>query len=433
MSNKYPVSDDNTKIAKETDGDTSMRNLLLGRLSALPAAVLMVVAIVSGRPAAATENVLYSFCSQTNCTDGASPAAGLIMDAAGNLYGTTYEGGQYGHGVVFELSSSSAGSTETVLHSFDNSDGAGPAAGLIMDAAGNLYGTTTAGGQYGSGVAFELSPSSTGWTETVLHSFNNSDGTYPYAGLIMDAAGDLYGTTYEGGNLACNAPYGCGVVFELTNTGSGWEENVLHSFDDSDGAYPQAALIMGEAGNLYGTTGKGGNAFGLVFELTKARSGWKEKVLFSFDQTDGFAPWAGVIMDTAGRLYGTTNSGGPNENGYGVVFRLSPSTAGWMETSLLNFNYIDGANPVAGLIMGAAGDLYGTTFAGGKASSGVVFRLSHSSTGWKATVLHSFCSQTNCADGEYPDAGVIMDTAGNLYGTTENGGNGQGVVFELTP
>jgi uncharacterized repeat protein (TIGR03803 family) len=272
--------------------------------------------------------VLYSFCSWTNCTDGRQPQAGLIFDAAGNLYGTTAFGGYYGlqtgYGTLFELTPAGGGSwTEQVVHNFnhDFTDGDEPYAGLIVDAAGNLYGTTSGGGTIGYGTVFELTPTGGGtWTE-VLHSFGDgTDGLYPWAGLIFDAAGNLYGTTSEGGT------YDGGTVFELTPAaGGGWTEKVLHSFGNgNDGAYPHyAGLIFDAAGNLYGTTSGGGTyGGGTVFELTPAGGGsWTETVLHSFGNgTDGAEPYAGLVFDAVGNLYGTTLGGGTYN--YGTVFEL---------------------------------------------------------------------------------------------------------------
>ncbi len=232
------------------------------------------------------EKVLHSFCSQPNCADGDYPTAGLIFDAAGNLYGTTYAGGAYG--------------------------------------------------AYGPGTVFELTPAAGGgWTEKVLHSFDNdcTDGASPYASLIFDAAGNLYGTTSRRRLLpACDAGEGCGTVFELTPTaGGGWTEKVLHSFGNgTDGANPDCDLIFDAAGNLYGTTIYGGTySYGTVFELTPAGGGnWTEKVLHNFNRngTDGICPYAGLIFDAAGNLYGTTSLGGTF--GVGTVFELTPKRAG---------------------------------------------------------------------------------------------------------
>ncbi len=419
-------------------------------------AVLAIIAatlFVTSTWAAAQERVLLNFNGQ----DGRLPQAGLIFDAAGNLYGTTEGGGTgsncgaFGCGTVFELTPAAGGGwTETVLYSFGGSpDGADPLAGLIFDAAGNLYGTTGAGGTYDYGTVFELTPAAGGgWTETVLHNFNYNvtDGYYPYAGLIFDAAGNLYGTTSQGGTYG----YGWGTVFELTPAaGGGWTEKVLHSFPDyngTDGTSPYAGLIFDAAGNLYGTTSQGGTYIfrGTVFELTPAAGGgWTETVLHSFGNgADADSPQAGLIFDAAGNLYGTTVEGGTGSNcifGCGTVFELTPAAGGgWTEKVLYSFNAngTDGYYPYAGLIFDAAGNLYGTTRYGGTSSGcapygcGTVFELTPAAGGtWTETVLHNFGNGT---DGATPLAGLIFDAAGNLYGTTSSGGTyGYGTVFEL--
>jgi uncharacterized repeat protein (TIGR03803 family) len=419
-------------------------------------AVLAIIAatlFVTSTWAAAQERVLLNFNGQ----DGRLPQAGLIFDAAGNLYGTTEGGGTgsncgaFGCGTVFELTPAAGGGwTETVLYSFGGSpDGADPLAGLIFDAAGNLYGTTGAGGTYDYGTVFELTPAAGGgWTETVLHNFNYNvtDGYYPYAGLILDAAGNLYGTTSQGGTYG----YGWGTVFELTPAaGGGWTEKVLHSFPDyngTDGTSPYAGLIFDAAGNLYGTTSQGGTYIfrGTVFELTPAAGGgWTETVLHSFGNgADADSPQAGLIFDAAGNLYGTTVEGGTGSNcifGCGTVFELTPAAGGgWTEKVLYSFNAngTDGYYPYAGLIFDAAGNLYGTTRYGGTSSGcapygcGTVFELTPAAGGtWTETVLHNFGNGT---DGATPLAGLIFDAAGNLYGTTSSGGTyGYGTVFEL--
>lgn len=291
-------------------GKKQFRNLLLNTVSrAVTAAfaiavvfALMVALTQSARaqtPTAGggwTERVLHNF---GNGVDGASPWAGLIIDATGNLYGTTHDGGTYGVGTVFELTPTGGGGwTEKVLHSFNFTDGGGPYGGLVMDAAGNLYGTTYAGGSGGWGTVFELTPTGGGgWTEKVLFSFGDIGGG-PYAGLIFDSAGNLYGTTIGGGT------YGYGRVFELTPTGGGgWTEKVLHSFgiiNATDGAGPYAGLIFDSAGNLYGTTYSGpvinGAYVGTVFELQPTGGGWRETVLYSFSNgTDGSSPYGGLV------------------------------------------------------------------------------------------------------------------------------------------
>jgi uncharacterized repeat protein (TIGR03803 family) len=324
-----------------------------------------------------------------------------------------------------------------VLHNFgNNSDGAQPFASLIFDTSGNLYGTTVLGGTYGKGAVFELMRSSNakgdGWTEQLLHSFNGTDGFEPYAGLIVDAAGNLYGTTVYAGT------YNYGVVYELTRTaGGGWTEQVLHNFnyDAGDGGYPQSRLLLDVAGNLYGTTLAGGaNYGGTVFELTRSAGGWTEQILYSF--AGGSYPASGLIFDNAGNLYGTTNGGG-TYNG-GTVFELTPTAGGgWTEQVLHNFgNGTDGVGPLAGLIFDAAGNLYGTTKVGGTytcytGGCGTVFELTPTAGGgWTEQVLHSFGSGT---DGFWPTWGsLVFDAAGNLYGTTDAGGTySWGTVFEL--
>ena len=279
-----------------------------------------------------TEAVLYNFGSFTD--DGYEPSASLIFDAAGNLYGTTQFGGIHGWGTVFELTPTTGGGwSEQVLYNFCaqtncSTDGFLPSAGLIFDAAGNLYGTTTLGGTDGVGTVFELTPTGGGgWSEQVLLNFGTG-GAFPQAGLIFDAAGNLYGTTSEGGT-------NIGTVFELTpNVGGGWTETVLHNFGSgTDGSYPYAGLIFDAAGNLYGTTQYGGTynscsgGCGTVFELTPTAGGkWTEQVLLNFNGTGGANPYAGLIFDAAGHLYGTTQLTYYNCSGFycGTVFELMP-------------------------------------------------------------------------------------------------------------
>jgi len=382
----------------------------------------------------ATENVLHNF--NDNGKDGYSPLAGLIFDASDNLYGTTYEGGAFGFGTVFELEPKAGGGwTEKILHSFNDSDGAYPVGGLIFDAFGNLYGTTYEGGASGVGTVFELTPiAGGGWTETVLHSFNGNgeDGAYPVASLILDASGNLYGTTSGFG------VFGLGTVFELTpQTGGGWKETVLLSFNNHGGAYPAASLILDASGNLYGTTYEGGTfGVGTAFELRpQTGGGWKEKVLHNFKNNgkDGYYPEAGMVFDATGNLYGTTYGGGAHN--LGTVFRLASKTSGgWAEKILHNFNDNgkDGAYPVADLIIDASGNLYGTTY-GGAFGVGTAFELTpKAGGGWTEKILHSF--NVNGKDGNHPQASLVFDAAGNLYGTTYDGGvYGDGTAFEITP
>jgi len=413
--------------------------------------------------AASTEKVLYSFCSANNCTDGYFPIAGLIFDTAGNLYGTAYEGGVYGGGAVFELTPGSNGTwSQTLLYSFSgskNGDGMSPYGGLVFDAAGNLYGATQFGGAsgtgcngYSCGTVFELTPNGGGkWTETVLYSFTGgTDGSLPSASLVLDQSGNLYGTTQGGG--ANNT----GTVFQLTFGSNGkWTETVLHSFNPKvkDGFDPFSALIFDATGNLYGTTRRGGTAgYGTVFQLTLGPKGkWTEKLLHSFKHNakDGENPWDGVILDVNGNLYGTTNMGGADssgckKHGCGAVFQLTPGANGkWTEKLLHSFsqNGKDGYEPQAGLILDAAGNLYGATQFGGAyhGSScyfdgcGTVFQLTPGTNGkWTEKILHSFTAQG--VDGYKPESSLVFDAVGNLCGTTQYGGaKFDGVVFEITP
>ncbi len=334
-----------------------------------------------------TETVLYNF---GNGNDGVYPNGSLIMDAAGNLYGTTNLGGVDNRGTVFKLSPSQGGGwEETLLYSFGSggvNDGGAPNGGLIMDAAGNLYGMTGSGGTYAEGTVFELSPGQGGsWEETVLYNFGHgTDAAFPDGTLIMDAAGNLYGTTMEGGQggrgVICGN-HGCGTVFELSPIVGGWTETVLHSFNGGDGNQPRAGLVMDAAGHLYGTTIQGGPycapfGCGTVFELSPSGGGgWTETTLYNFQgQPDGAGPDAPLILDSAGNLYGTTSQGG-SENA-GTVFEISPRHDGWTETVLYSFDQICcGADPTSGLIMDRSGDLYGVTGLGGAYYSGVAYEL----------------------------------------------------------
>lgn len=400
--------------------------------------VLIVMLFVSIVFAASNGKIIHSF----DATDGGNPEAGLIFDAAGNLYGTAYEGGPNRGGAVFELTPNGDGTwTEKVLYSFSftNGDGLNPRASVVFDAAGNLYGTTVHGGSHGYGIVFELSPNGDGnWAEQVVYSFRGgTDGSYPLANLILDAAGNLYGTTQlGGGSNSCNG--GCGTVFELIpQAGGGWAESILLRFNGTNGAIPDAGLIFDAAGNLYGTT-VGGGAYhgGTVFRLRlKAGGGWSE-MWYSFNTTgtSGYAPQAGVIFDTAGNLFGTTTAGGGAKS-CGTIFAIRPKTGGGLQEGVLHrFDNKDGCVPLAGLVLDAAGNLYGTTAAGGAYFHGTVFQLTHQKGGpWQETVLHSFDNHTR-PDGFHPFATLILDGAGNLYGTTQSGGaDGYGMVFELTP
>jgi uncharacterized repeat protein (TIGR03803 family) len=319
-----------------------------------------------------------------------------------------------------------------------------------MDGSRNLYGTTGAGGVYGGGTVFELTPPGTNsgpWTESILWNFDNAFLTGPYqpeGSLIMDTSGNLYGTTSQGSPYCVSSGTVCGgTVFELkppATKGGNWSELVLWNFGEGlDGFAPFAGLIMDMSGNLYGTAyGGGASSSGMVFELTPptTRSGnWNGLVLWNFggQSDDGVAPYAGLIMDASGNLYSTTYQGGTN--GEGTVFELTPN-GGWSESLLWSFggSGADGQNPYAGLITDTGGNLYGTTqYGGGASSAGTVFKLTPptiSGGNWGESVLWSFGNGT---DGVQPKAGLIMDASRNLYGTTIAGGAyGGGTVFEVS-
>jgi|HubBroStandDraft_6_1064221.scaffolds.fasta_scaffold101710_2 uncharacterized repeat protein (TIGR03803 family) len=401
--------------------------------------------------AAGTFKILHSFPNNDG-KDGDLPTGTLLFDAVGDLYGTAEGGGAYskacdgGCGVVFRMTSGSSGAwTERVIHSFDaDVDGEFPAAGLTFDAQGNLYGTTSAGmGNNAGGTVFELKPDSN-WSATVLHRFCHSnhickDGSNPdFSGVVIDHAGRLYGTTRDDGI------HQGGVAYMLASTTKGWKETILYSFcakQNCEDGYRAAwaTPTLDKDGNLYGTAQGGGtgNADGIVFKLTHTSSGWKETLLHSFQGPDGSTPIGGLVFGAQGNLYGTTQGGGGYNSG--TVFKLTPAADGrWKHTILYQFpQYKNGAGPVSTLMLDKAGNLYGTAAGGiGPCSGGcgVVYKLAPGSSGrWTYTVLHRFTDAKN--DGAEPYATPVFDKVGkHLYGTTAFGGtDNMGVVYEITP
>jgi len=414
----------------------------LGAASAALMFVFVFGVVANQSAQAQTLTVLYSF---TGSSDGAMPVAGLVMDASGNLYGTTFYGGDLncgevgGCGTVFQLTPTAGGSwNEKVLHAFDGKDGLGPAASLIFDDAGNLYGTTQDGGRstcpgidvFGCGVVFRLDQ--TGALKVLYnfcpHDYLCTHGAFPNSELIRDAAGDLYATAAGGGDGACNG--GCGVVFKLSNSG---KETAPHTFCSSGystckrGAYPDSGLVRDAEGNFYGTTGNGGDpncygGCGLVYKLSKTGT---FTVLHTFHGPagDGCFPGGTPALDKNGNLYGITGYCGSRDRG--TVWKVSKNGK---ETVLHNFTgYPDGKYPGSGLIIDAKGNLYGVTGYGGAHDWGTVFTVNR--TG-KETVLHSF----RVAEGAYPAGNLMRDAAGNLYGTTTGEGSGNGgTVWKLAP
>jgi uncharacterized repeat protein (TIGR03803 family) len=335
------------------------------------------------------ETVLHSF--MLNDPEGSEPMSSLIFDPAGNLYGTTPTAGPHNAGTAFELTPGSGGWTLSVLYGFCAqslcSDGAAPQAGLIMDRRGALYGAG-GGGALSAGVVVELSPGPTGWTESVLYVFganNGTGGTDPFGGLLLDSTGDLYGTTSLGGNMSCGV-YGCGVVYGLRKMPSGWKESVLHRFGAiyNDGTFPGSGRLALDAnGNLYGTTADGGGTgcasgvgCGTVFKIARGQASRKEDVIHSFGVgANGSAPYSGLLFDGAGNAYGTTAFSGTGCE-CGTIYKLSLDSQGqWQYTVVYTFNGIDGDLPVAGLIPDGSGNLYGTTAVGGSGGYGVVFEI----------------------------------------------------------
>ncbi len=392
--------------------------------------------------AANVPKTLHDFELPGVANDGNTLYSSLTFDAAGNAYGTTVSGGRFNAGIVYELSPAGAGQwKEKILYSFKGGtkDGSGSHATPVFDGAGNLYGTTVNGGLKGKscaagcGIVFKLTPSTKGpWTETILHQFTGgADGGTSFAGVIIDSAGNLYGATIGGGSK------GQGTVYELSPSGSAWQETVLHNFTGKpDGATPYAPLVFDAVGNLYGTTYAGGASNqGTVYQLTQTAGTWTEQVLCSFKGgSDGNDPFGPVTLDQAGNVYGTTQQGGTAS--VGTAFELDAAN-GWSKTILHQFLGLsagDGANPNS-LVFDQSGNLFGTSVGGGKFNPGTIFELSpQSGGGWTETVLYSF---TGGNDGAYPSAGPTIDAAGHLFGTTLWGGPAGdtvgGVAFEFIP
>ncbi len=396
---------------------------------------------VSTVNAASREHVLHSFTGAPS--DCASPYVRVTADSNGNLYGTTIVGGTFNRGCVFQISPQPDGSwTEKVIYSFSGPDGDSPAASLLLDATGNLFGTTAGGGDFNLGVVFELTPSAGTWTETVLHSFGSgTDGYDPQAELIFDPAGNLYGTTQFGGTQA-GLDNG-GTVFRLTPSSSGWTETLLYSFPGSylgpDGDLPGGSVGMDRAGNLYGVTQAGGaNGKGAIYELSPQADGsYSESILFSFNTSDGQLPNSTPVFDSAGNLYGTTEFGGDAQlcppNGCGTVFELKKNANGSWTLSVLRALYKnkDGWEAVGPVAFDVRGNLYAAAQAGAAYSAGAIYELTPSSQApWPEALVHTFTGGT---DGGFPNAGVIVNS-GKLFGTaTQGGSDGLGVVFDLLP
>jgi uncharacterized repeat protein (TIGR03803 family) len=395
-----------------------------------------------------TYHVIHDFNMAAG--DGAAPDAGLLLDSHGNLFGTTFAGGALGGcngytcGTVFEMSPTGGGGwTETVIHNSTAVD-AHSGAPLIMDAHGNLYGTAGGFNSYGSVFELLAAPNGT-WIEQILHQFTgNGDGSGPGSGLTLDSSGVVYGTTFSGGE------YNEGTVYSV-NPRSVSNEKIIHSFVPSvvSGNSPSSTFLQIIDGHIYGTTVYGGpNGIpygnGTVFDLTLTANGWTASTLYVFkgaQHGDGAHPVAG-LFDGINNFYGTTQLGGTGTGycqpyGCGTVYRLTHNSDGsWSETVLHAFQAgLDGDGPWGNLIFDRSGNIYGTTYAGGvqnEYGNGTIFKLSPSSGGqWTYSVLVRL---PGGAGGSIIDGGLVIDNAGNLYGTAQNGGAyGDGVVFEITP
>jgi uncharacterized repeat protein (TIGR03803 family) len=411
---------------------------------------------------ARTESTIYNF----GTVGPRTPQSGLVFDASGNLFGVTPYGGANNHGAVYELTPGSGGWEETVIYSFTGgADGGSPYATPIFDSAGNLYGTAAYGGNltsstcgsFGCGVVYKLTPGSGGWTETVLYTFTGGkDGGFPISGnLVLDQAGNLFGSNVAGGNViteACQNTSGCGVLFQLSPVNGEWKFTIVHTFTGSRDGVGPAGLAFSPAGILFGSAAGAWGGFespsepGLIFAIVPlSGGGWKETVIYAFGGgTDGGLP-STPVFDKAGNIYGSGADGGIINNcwggygpiGCGVVFKISPLGGGkWQESVLYAFTGgIDGNQPDAGLVFDK-GSLYGTTWSGGVSNgsataTGVLFGLSpQPGGGWKEHVAQSFTG----SNGSIPLSKPVVDAAGNLYGTTLDGGaDGFGVIFEVTP
>ena len=431
------------------------------RKTVFAVALICALTVIARQPAQAqTFTVLHTF---TGGADGANPLDGLSMDRTGNLYGTASTGGDTqgsclahsnGCGVVFEIKPRGSGWVLSPLYTFTGSpDGRYPVGRVVLGPDDALYGTTQFGGVpghfgYGCGTVYRVSPAATSprsaissWTETMLYAPDCQIGDPGYnpldvGGLVFDASGNIYGTMYFGG------PSLQGTVFELIRSGNQWTPSTIYNFTGlTDGSAPAAGVTLHQSGNVFGTTNLNGcndcQSAGTVYELTPSQSGWTEITLHAFiyqQRTDPQEPNGGVIFDSAGNLYGSTLAGGI---GYGgTVFQLAPSSGGWNFSLIYSFQEeLPEIGPVATLLLDSAGNLYGTTYGEGQFGYGNVFKLSPSAGGWSYTSLYDF---QGGSDGAFPQSTLIIDSEGNLYGTASEGGSrncesGCGTVWEITP
>jgi uncharacterized repeat protein (TIGR03803 family) len=399
--------------------------------------LLLSLTFVNPAWAAPQFKVLHAFAGGT---DGWSPNSILTLNQAGDIFGTTYNGGgtecgSSGCGVAFEFAPLNGHWRESLYNFSATLNGAqpDPYAALAVDPRSNVYGATYLGGDptCNCGFIFELTRGPAGWTETTLHTFTgypNEDGANISSGLFFDAAGNLYGSTFNGG--ATNE----GTVFELTpGPGGTWNYSTIHQFGGyGDGISPYGPVTIDSAGNIYGTTQDGGTyGSGAVYKVSPSDGAWTESVLYNFTLDSGQYPEpSGVAVGANGNLYGVTLFGG--EYSVGTIYELQPAIHGfWNRTILYTFTGgADGALPQGGLTIGSTGALYGSSYEGGSYGYGNVFEFQLTNGKWRESILHAFA---NGSDGERPAFGVTLDRSGNLYGSAYGGIHGDGVIFEITP
>jgi len=409
------------------------------------AALIILFMLLAILASAQTFTVIHTF---TGSADGGYPYAGLVVDQSGNLYGTANVGGRgtcppqnIGCGTVFKMAKTKSGWTFQRLYAFrGGNDGQGPYGPVTLRPDGSLYGSTVDGGNdncpSGCGLVYVVKPpaasceTACGWTESVLYRFQgNTDGFYPIGAVTFDSAGNLYGTTEQGGSI------GPGTVYELKPSGSKWTESIIWNFTgNDDGGNPYNGVTLDGAGKIFGTTLAGGvNNSGSVFELTRSGHAWTETTVHDFyGSADGIFPLPALIVEKSGKLIGATAAGGTRDGG--TVYSLTPSKSGWTLKTLYDLPGPGGEpGPWAKLTMDAAGNLFGTTQGYPPAKDyGTVFKLTHTSSGWKYTLLYHF---TGGSDGEVPYSTLVFGPNGKLYGTTQlsENGAGYGTVFEITP
>ena len=406
--------------------------------TAIPLFVVLLLLVCASSLHAQTYTVIHNF---SGAQDGAHPYTGLTMDSTGHLYGTTFAGGTGRYGTVFSLTPSGGSWTLSTLYNFaGGQDGAGPISRLQLAAGGVLYGATSAGGggpcltvnnYHGCGTIFKLSPSrgpvgQFSWVNNTMFRFSGTNGSYPQGDLTFDSSGNIFGTAINGGQ------YGWGLIYELSPSGGSWSQHILYQArNDGDGQYPWGGVVFDRSGNAYGVfTGGGPSGFGAVYKLTRSGGNWTENTLhgFTFHGDDGAFPQSGLIIDSAGNLYGATVH---VPNAGGTAYEMA-TTGGELNYNFV-YEFTGGINlgPYDKLVMDSAGNLYGTTFGDGRYGFGSVFKLTRSGGGWSYHSLHDF---TGGHDGANPMSALLIDSSGNLYGTASFGGsfNG-GVVFKITP